>query len=104
MNKIWTGNYGKIKMEAEVEQERIKMRVFQTQILSSEMKKLFKELGISTEETEDYTEISSSLSGRCLTKEEWFIKQRLETLYGLLVLCFDKQIRCTFDQVFLEKE
>lgn len=103
MNKIWIGHYGKIKMEAEVGEDRIKMRVFQTQILSSEMKKLFKELGISAEETDAYTEISTSLKGRHHAKEKWFLKQRLETLYGLLALCFDKQIRCTFDQVFLEE-
>lgn len=104
MNKIWVGYYGKMKMEAEVGEDRIKIRVFRTSMLSTEMKKLFKELGISTEETDAYTELSTILNGRNHAKEEWFLKQRLETLYGLLVLCFDKQIRYTFDQIFLEKE
>ena len=104
MNKIWVGYYGKMKMEAEVGEDRIKIRVFRTPMLSTEMKRLFKELGISTEETDAYAELSTSLNGRNHAKEEWFLKQRRETLYGLLVLCWDSKIRYTFDQVFLEKE
>ena len=39
MNKIWVGYYGKMKMEAEVGEDRIKIRVFRTPMLSTENEK-----------------------------------------------------------------
>lgn len=104
MNRILKGYYGTIKMEVGVEKEKIKVRVFLPKILSVQTEKFFEGLGISVEQTEVYTEISTFLSGRHFAKEEWFVQQRLETLYGLLILSFDNRIRYTFAQVFLGKE
>lgn len=70
MDKIKKGYYGNIKMEAEVEHDRIKVRVFRSPMLSPELERFFKELRISAQQTEVYTEIFTSLSGRHHTKEE----------------------------------